>query len=287
MNKDRKPRALLVHWKAEERPPRVERLRRAGYAVEVYAGEGGEGLRELRKAPPDLVVIDLDRMPSHGRAVATFLRQQKGTRHVPILFVEGAPEKVALARKQLPDATYTSWTRFAADAKKALRQQPAQPVVPGTMDSYSGTPLPRKLGIRAGSTVALLGAPRGFRQVLGELPERVAIRTRGGTESDVVVQFVKSLADLRRRFPVAARDLAAGGALWIAWPKQTSTLASDVTQNEVRAFGLATGFVDYKICAIDGVWSGLCFARRGMRRKVGAMGTRTGSNARPKARGRR
>lgn len=266
MSARRKPLALLVHWKAEEAPTRVARLRRAGFAVEVYAGQGGEGLRELRDAPPDLVVIDLDRLPSHGRAVATFLRQQKGTRHVPIVFVEGAPEKVALARKLLPDCTYTSWARIAVDAKRALRRRPQAPVVPGTMDGYAGTPLPKKLGIRPGATLALFGAPRGFLDVLAPLPENVTIRTRSKPAADVVVQFVASLADLRRRFPPAARALADGGALWIAWPKKTSALASDVTQNDVRAFGLAAGYVDYKICAIDATWSGLCFARRASER---------------------
>jgi len=96
-------RVLLVHWNPEEARERASRLRASGHRVEVYAGRGGEGLRELRDRPPDAVVIDLSRLPSHGRAVAVFLRQQKGTRHVPLVFVEGEPEKVARARSLLPD----------------------------------------------------------------------------------------------------------------------------------------------------------------------------------------
>ena len=73
---------------------------------------------------------------------------------------------------------------------------------------------------------------------------------------------MKSRAELARRFPVAARGLAAGGGLWIAWPKKASGVSTDLTQGHVREFGLESGFVDYKICAIDDTWSGLQFARR-------------------------
>ena len=83
-------RIVLVHWNKDEAADRAARLRKAGYRVGVYSQQGGEGLREFRNRPPDAFVIDLSRLPSHGRAVATFLRQQKGRRHVPIVFVDGA-----------------------------------------------------------------------------------------------------------------------------------------------------------------------------------------------------
>jgi CheY-like chemotaxis protein len=255
-------RVLLVHWNVAEAKERAARLRGAGHRVEVYAAQGGEGLRDLREKPPDAVVIDLSRLPSHGRAVAVFLRQQKGTRHVPLVFVDGEAEKVARAKELLPDVTYTEWTRIRGDLARALRARPTNPVVPDTMADYSGTPLPKKLGIRDGSTVAMLGAPEGFESKLVPLPKGVRIRRAGRRPSDVVLLFAKSGAELTRRFRAGDRALADGGGLWVAWPKAASGVRSDLSQARVRAFGLARGFVDYKICAIDDTWSGLCFARR-------------------------
>ena len=86
-------RVVVVHWRPEEVRRQVQLLRAAGHRVNLYAEEGGVGLRAFRSKPPDAFVIDLDRLPSHGTAVATFLRQQSGTRTVPIVFVGGAREK--------------------------------------------------------------------------------------------------------------------------------------------------------------------------------------------------
>lgn len=132
-----------------------------------------------------------------------------------------------------------------------------------TTHGYSGTPLPRKLGIKAGSVVLLLQAPAGIEVTLGELPDGVQVkRTARGGAGDVVLLFAGSLAALERGFPAARRSLADGGRLWIAWPKKASGVATDLTGDGVRAHGLARGLVDYKVCAVDGVWSGLCFAVR-------------------------
>ncbi|MBN2172181.1 MAG: DUF3052 domain-containing protein [Candidatus Krumholzibacteriota bacterium] len=146
---------------------------------------------------------------------------------------------------------------------KALRTPPAEPVVPGTFASYAGAPLAKKLGIGSGATVALLGSPAGFEATLGRLPAGVHIRRQARGHADVVLLFARSLAHLDRRFLAAARTVAEGGRLWICWPKRAGGLRSDLTQRVVREYGLARGFVDYKISAIDASWSGLCFARRG------------------------
>ncbi|MBI2956317.1 MAG: DUF3052 family protein [Acidobacteria bacterium] len=130
------------------------------------------------------------------------------------------------------------------------------------MQGYSATPLPKKLGIRAGSVVALLGAPAGFERRLGTLPENIRLVSRLGSAADLILLFARSRAELERRFGSARRALAEGGGIWIAWPKQASGVSTDLTQNEVRAFGLRAGLVDYKVCAIDPTWSGLLFARR-------------------------
>ena len=255
-------RLVVVHWNKEEAKDRVARLRKAGYRVGVYSRQGGEGLREFRNRPPDAFVIDLSRLPSHGRAVATFLRQQKGTRHVPIAFVGGAASKVARVRHELPDAVYTQWPRIRSAIRQALKNAPEHPHVPGTMDAYSSTPLPKKLGIKPEMVVALLGAPKNFPRALGDARKSITLRTQARGKSDVVLLFAKSVADLNRRFAGAKRAMADGGKLWIAWPKQASGVASDLTQQHVREIGLANGLVDYKICAIDATWSGLRFTRR-------------------------
>ena len=129
---------------------------------------------------------------------------------------------------------------------------------------YSGTPLPKKRGIKQGHRVVLVGAPPGFRRTLGRLPEDVALRTdlRGRGELDVVLLFAKRRAELERRFDTLAARLAPAGGLWIAWPKKTSGVATDLSDGVVRDTGLAGGLVDNKVCAVDDTWSGLRFVIR-------------------------
>ncbi len=255
-------RVLVIHWNATEARERAALLRRAGHTVTCYSDTDGTGYRAFRDRPPDVFVIDLGRLPSHGRAVGVWLRQQKATRNIPIVFIEGDPEKTSRVQDMLPDATYTPRSRLRGAVRRALERPPRTPVVPGTMSGYSGTPLPKKLGIRAGSVVALLGAPKGFAETLGPLPDDVRLRHQARGTADVILLFVPSLALLERRFPIAARTLADGGRLWIVWPKRASGVKSDLTQVVVRTFGMDNGFVDYKISAIDATWSGLCFSRR-------------------------
>jgi hypothetical protein len=127
---------------------------------------------------------------------------------------------------------------------------------------YSGTPLPHKLGIKPGARVALLGAPPAFDATLGELPPGVAIRRRAQGPLDVIVSFHDQRARLQPRLPTLAAALEPAGGLWIAWPKRSSGVETDLTENLVRELGLATGLVDNKVCAIDEVWSGLRFVYR-------------------------
>jgi hypothetical protein len=125
---------------------------------------------------------------------------------------------------------------------------------------YSGTPLPKKLGIKEGTTVSLVGAPDGFgfQQTLGGLPEGARLRRGRTAGADLVLWFVGT----RREFDRGLERQAQLDVLWIVWPKKTSALAGDLTQNVVRAAGLAAGLVDYKVCAVDETWSGLLFRRR-------------------------
>ena len=122
---------------------------------------------------------------------------------------------------------------------------------------YSGTPLVRKLGIKPGARLGLIGAPDGFDTTLGELPEDVAVRRRVRAPLDVVVAFFDRRSELEPRLPVLRAALDPAGGLWIAWPKRGSGVTTDLSDNAVRELGLAAGLVDNKVCAIDEVWSGL------------------------------
>jgi hypothetical protein len=255
---------ILITWHVGEAEQRAGSLRRAGHRVDVLSPRGAADLKSVRKAPPHAFVIDLSRRPSDGPAIAIMLRQLAATRRVPIVLAGGDRSKVARARRLLPDAVFTEWSRVRGALRQSIRNPPADPVVPGTMDAYSGTPLAKKLGIRTGSAVVLLGAPPGFECQLGALPEGARLKRQG--RGDVTVLFTRSRADFNRRFPARARATSEGERLWIAWPKQTSSLATDLTLNIVRAVGLDQGLVDFKICAIDDTWSGLCFTRRRARR---------------------
>jgi hypothetical protein len=125
---------------------------------------------------------------------------------------------------------------------------------------YSGTPLPKKLGIREGSTVALIDAPPGFRATLGEVPESTKILS-APRACDQAIWFVKSRGQLKGRIRTVAR-LSRLGDIWVCWPKQESGVETDLTEDVVRDVGIANGLVDYKVCAVDDVWSGLRFAHR-------------------------
>ena len=124
---------------------------------------------------------------------------------------------------------------------------------------YSGTPLPQKLGIKEDHKVVLLGAPAGFDKTLGALPigAVVAKKLAGKTPLDVVVVFVKKQAGLAGKIADVRPRMAPAAGLWIAWPKKSSGVVTDMTEQVIRDVALPTGLVDNKVCAIDEIWSGL------------------------------
>ncbi len=130
------------------------------------------------------------------------------------------------------------------------------------MAGYSGTPLTKKLGIKPEATLLLSSAPKGFERLLEPLPLDVTVRRRLGKSADVVVAFFTSRSALVRRLPALIAGLESAGGIWIAWPKKSSGVRTDITENVLREEILPTGLVDNKVCAIDETWSGLRFVRR-------------------------
>jgi hypothetical protein len=127
------------------------------------------------------------------------------------------------------------------------------------MAGYSGTPLPKKLGIKPGHRVALIAAPHGFASTLGALPAGVDVRTAlsGKDPLDVVVLFVTRRTELEKRLAPVRKRMAPAAGFWVAWPKKASGVMTDVTEDTVRAVALPTGLVDNKVCAVDETWSAL------------------------------
>ena len=133
---------------------------------------------------------------------------------------------------------------------------------------YSGTPLPKKLGIKEGASVVLVHAPDGAAALIAPLPDGVRLGRRIGANADVVVAFFTRRAALEREFDRLRRGIHDAGGLWIAWPKRASGVVTDITEDVVREIALAAGLVDNKVCAIDATWSGLRVVVRRENRKA-------------------
>lgn len=228
----------------------------------MYELPGPGLLHDLRRRPPAALVIDLTRLPSQGRDFAVALRHHEATRRVPIVFVDGAPEKVAKIRALIPDAVFTTWSRLQKSLRQAIARPPADPVTfKSVFGAYAKTPLAKKLGILENRDVALVDAPRGVETLLAPLPQGTSLRRHLRGKPDITVWFVTSRRQLERRIDTLSRHATRGG-LWIAWPKKSSPRTSDVTQSVVRKVGEAAGLVDFKVAAIDGTWTGLRFTHR-------------------------
>jgi hypothetical protein len=130
------------------------------------------------------------------------------------------------------------------------------------MPGYSGTPLPKKLGIKDGARVRLFEMPPDVRSELKESLAHCQLLPDGKGQADLMMLFTKSKSDLSANFARIAKQLAPAGMVWISWPKKSSGVATDLTGDLVREIGLATGLVDVKVCAVTDIWSGLKFVRR-------------------------
>lgn len=252
---DDMPRVRLYHWKATEAGPLVAKLRAAGFEV-VHKPEARTSTRELKQSGVAAVVIDLSRMPSHGKYVGAWLRGSKSTRHIPLVFVGGEAEKVAAIKKQIPDAAYASVTGICTALKKAIRNPPSEPVVPRQMmESAPGRTAAQKMGIREGNMVRLIDPPADYLKVIGELPDGVVLEEDSRRACPITIWFVHDAREYEAALQ-SRRVLAARSRLWIVWQKGRR---DGLNGNFVRQAALAMGLVDYKICSLDGVWSGMVF----------------------------
>ena len=249
----------LIHWNRDEAAECARLIEAAGYRVDASPFTSGS-LRQLRDNPPAAVVIDLSRLPSHGREVAMALRHRKSTRAVPIIFVEGQPDKVERIKQLLPDAKYAGWQGIDAAIQEAIESPPSDPVRPRTIfDAYAGTPLFKKLGIKDGSRVSIVDAPQRFEAKLGSLPEGVLLQRNQNAPSDLTLWFVTSSEHLQDHIDSMCRSIGKDG-LWVIWPKKASGMQTDLSQVIVRRIGMDASLVDYKIASVDETWSGLRFA---------------------------
>jgi CheY-like chemotaxis protein len=254
----------VIHWKDTESSPLVEAVRSFGFEVEYTpSSNGAEVARELRVRLPDAIVIDLSRLPGHGREMGVWLRNRKATRNIPLIYVEGDPEKVERVKAVIPDAVYTRTSELGPVLRKACKGKVANPAVPpSAMERFKTKTAAQKLGIVAGSTAAVIDPPRDYATVLGEMPEGAEL-LEDLLEDPAAIQpvtlwFIRDsdamLAGLRRMRAIAAKT-----KLWILWPKaQTNRFR----EGSIRALGIAHGLVDYKICSVNEQWSGILFARK-------------------------
>jgi Protein of unknown function (DUF3052) len=127
------------------------------------------------------------------------------------------------------------------------------------MAGYSGKPVVQKLGIQPGFCIFAIGAPAAYADIVGKLPARVTVVTRLGAAVDMVHLFVTEAASLADKLRLSREAIEPDGMIWVSWPKQSSRVATDLTDNVVRETALPLGLVDIKVCAIDETWSGLKF----------------------------
>ena len=244
-------RVLVICRGVEDALSRASRLQGMGFEATAYPTTGTRGFRGIRQEPPQVMVIDLVRMPSYGLAMGVLLRQQKQLGLIPLVFVEGDPEKAAKVRATLPDALYVTWERIDGAIRKAAAAPARTPMVPRLPEN----PVVKKLGIAEGSKVALLHAPVGF-VLAGVSPVKRA------DDADVVLSFHQGSISLAHDLPAIAELMRKGRRVWVLWPKRTSGTASDLTMPAIRAMAGGVGLVDYKVCAVDAKWSAMALGKR-------------------------
>jgi hypothetical protein len=263
-----KLRVRLFHWHEAEAAERAAALQKAGFEADFDHKVEPGFARRLAARPPDVLVIDLSRLPSHGREVGIYARRAKITRLTPIVFGGGEPEKVEKVRTFIPDAVYTDWSAIKSAVRAAVKNAPLAPIKPDPyMQRWAASPLSKKLGLVPGTKAVLIGAPEGFAEFVNA-PDGVEYTTRASAHTQLAMIFAQSADELDMRLGAAVGKLAAGSHLWICWPKAGSKrYRSDLTQHLVLATARLYDLATSKIASIDSDWSGMKFSARKTYRK--------------------
>ncbi len=135
------------------------------------------------------------------------------------------------------------------------------------MAGYSGTPLPQKLGIKPGLTVVAINPPANYRRLLGQIPDSITFSERLKSGSSFVHLFTSRRSEMQKKMSILRDKISDNGAIWVSWPKKSSGISTDVTEDVIREIALPFGFVDIKVCAVDETWSGLKLMIRRENRK--------------------
>ena len=256
MPKGLQKRVRVIHWKPEESGPLIARCEAAGFAVEYAPERFPEIARAIRQSPPDVIVIDLSRLPSHGRECAVALRTTKYSREIPLILAGGEATKVDAIRKLLPDVVFISYDGVC-DAIRSARKV-TNPVTPTPiMERYGNRTVAQKLGAKEGTAIAVIDAPRDYADVIGPLPEGAALLEEPETIEPITLWFIRDERTYQDVLP-KMRKLAARTKLWVAWRKGSKQFTGDM----VRIQAINAGLVDYKICALGQSWSGMAFAAK-------------------------
>jgi hypothetical protein len=255
-------RVFLVSWDKTSLKARIVDLKNTGFDVISGVPKNRDFFKGIEDASPQAILIDLTRSPSQGRDVAVNLRIRKPTRFIPLLFLAGSPDAIDSIHQLLPDAIFCQWEKVDIEIQKALKNPLSNPLVPTSIfAAYHAVPLYKKLGIKQGMSLLAIHPPVDVDTFLSPLPEGIRISQNDSGKFDILLWFTKSQSELSNgiREIAARKDFK---SIWIVWPKKTSSLVTDLTQQVVRKVGLDHGLVDYKICSLNDTWTGLCFARR-------------------------
>jgi hypothetical protein len=257
----KRPVVWLVHTDETAGAAYAEELAELGYRAEWRRWSSPE-IARAKVDPPAAVLIDLSRTPSVGRDVAIAMRSHRALLAVPFVLIGGAPGVVANLKKFLPDAVLSDRQRIKSSLAGVLKRQPRGARLLSVFAAYESAPLAKKLGIKAGSIVAVRDAPPGLQAKLGELPAGAKLIAQGKAPYDLTMWFVHSHAVLVGEMSAMQQHASAGG-LWILWNKNASSEGDiRVTQLTVRKAGLDAGLVDFKITRVDDDWAGLRFTVR-------------------------
>jgi hypothetical protein len=256
-----RPLARVIGWRGAALKKYDAAFHRAGFVTDISPFKPSGIVGQFARQGPAAVVLDCDNRPSDARAIAVMLRMSRAARHIPLVFAGGVQEKLARLRRDLPDATFCRWEEAAAAVKRIVRAPlPVRVVVPA--ERFSGAPLPKKLGLGTDMRVALLHAPEGFEEILGDLPEGVRLGARIHKETRLALCFAYNAEAVDHIAAQMQKSLPPAASVWVMHPKMTGRYHTDFNQNHVRAVMRAAGFMDYKVCAVDQDWSGLKFSRK-------------------------